>query len=416
MGERRSITREVRNFGALYCALFATISLAWIIRDLNNVVDGAGLWWVWVNLPYRVDASGVVASSYYDLVLLVLYVVTGLSVRRSAVAGSALVAVAVTTIALRLPSLWNLHADWMDGISSGTVARAQFTCWSAVLASVVLLMTVIGSRDAGRQAPPAIGQGHGTVPPARLAELTPGAGRTAFVALGGTGVLLILWQLRLMAPSGWETYKESLVGVLLLSSLLGQPYSWPAAVVALFAIVAGIRVRRRAPHARPFGLTAAFLVTAHGVSSMSHHLELGLWDRLDSGLFTYLPFVELLAGLVALLALVSQSAGHVPGPSGGWGPLPPSYPPGRTEAGGHPAAGHGAPPLPARPPRPVGPPLPTSPPRPSSPPPSLSPPPPAGPPLSVEPPPSNPPGRGRAHPRQAGARHPRGGTGDAPGG
>ncbi|MBC3981140.1 hypothetical protein H8N01_00745, partial [Streptomyces sp. AC536] len=390
MGERRTITREVRIFGALYCALFATISLAWIIRDLNNVVDGADLWWVWVHVPYPADANGVVASSYYDLVLLVLYVATGLIVRRSPVAGSALVAVAVVTIALRLPSLWNLHGDWMDGLlPSGTATRAQLTCWSAVLASVALLAAVARSRDAGRQTSPAVAQGYGAAPPTRLAGSTQGGARTVFVALGGIGLVLIAWQIYFVQELDGDSYQRIFTGERSITSVLGQPYAWLAWTVAFLALVAGALAPGRDPHSRPLGLVAAFLVTAHGTSGVSHDLKLSFFDHLDDmsasrELFTYTCFVELLAGLVALLALASPGPGPVPGAAAGWGPPPmpahrPGHPPGPAEAGGNPAAGHGAPPLPARPPRPVGPPLPASPPRPlrpPRPPRPLSPPPP----------------------------------------
>ncbi|MBC3990939.1 hypothetical protein H8N00_19065 [Streptomyces sp. AC563] len=424
MGERRTITREVRIFGALYCAFFATISLAWIIRDLNNVVDGADLWWVWVHVPYPADANGVVASSYYDLVLLVLYVATGLIVRRSPVAGSALVTVAVVTIALRLPSLWNLHGDWMGEVSGGTAMRAQLTCWSAVLASVMVLVAVARSHEVDRQAPPAFAPEDGAVPLTRPAGPPPGRRGRASAVLRGIGLLLIVWQIDFLLQSGWENYEQFLVGEQFLFSLLDQPYIWSAWTVTLIALAAGARGPSRAPHARPLVLIAAVLVTAHGVSGVSRYLELDHFGHLRGELFLYMPFVELLAGLVALLALASPGPGPVPGAAAGWGPPPvpahrPGHPPGPAEAGGNPAAGHGAPPLPARPPRPVGPPLPASPPRPlrpPRPPRPLSPPPPMSPPPSAGAPPPHPPGRGRAHPRQAGGRRPSGGSGGASGG
>lgn len=332
MSEQQTIGREVRIFGALYCAVFAAISLAWIIRDLNDVDTPSSVWWSWVGLAGDPYDSGLVASSYYDLVLLVLYVATGLIVMRSAVAGSALVAVAVTTIALRLPSLWNLHADWMDAMPGGMATRAQLTCWSAVLLSAAVLMAVAAARSAARQRPPANDQQrYGAAPPARLTEPTPGGAGAAFAFLGGIGLVLISWQFYFAQERGWEVYKRQLTGERYLLTLLGQPGAWVAWFVALLAVVAGALALRQTPYVRPLGMVAALLVVAYSASDVSAILKLELFDHMDdlptSGkLFVWSSFAQVVAGLVAILALAPRGPEHVTGPPPGWGPQPtPGY-------------------------------------------------------------------------------------------
>ncbi|MFE6778269.1 hypothetical protein [Streptomyces sp. NPDC057702] len=328
MSERPTIGRELRIFGALYCAVFAAISLAWIIRDLDQVDETSYLWWNWAGLSYHRYSDGVVTSSYYDLVLLVLYVVTGLIVTRSAVAGSALVTVAVTTIVLRLPSLWNLHSDWMDGIPGGIATRAQLTCWSAVLVSAGVLAAVAASRS--RQPAPAPDRRYGTTPPARYAEPTPGGARAACALLGGVGLVLIAWEIYYARKWGWEAYERQLTGERYLVAVLGQPGAWVRWFIALLAVTAAVLTPRRAPFVRPLGLVAAFLVVAHSVSDVSVIFKLDLLDHLDDvptngKLAIYSAFAQVLAGLVALLALATPGPEHVAGPPAPWDPPPGGY-------------------------------------------------------------------------------------------
>ncbi|MBC3990938.1 hypothetical protein H8N00_19060 [Streptomyces sp. AC563] len=332
MSEQQTIGREVRIFGALYCAVFAAISLAWIIRDLSEVDEASTVWWYWVGLGTSPSSGGLVTSSYYDLVLLVLYVATGLIVQRSAIAGSALVTVAVTTIALRLPSLWNLHADWMDGMPGGIATRAQLTCWSAVLVSAAVLLAVVAARNTARQRPPAIDQQrYGAAPPARLAAPTPGGAGAAFAVLGGIGLVLIGWQIYYAQDRGWEAYKRQLTGERYLLTVLGQPTGWVGWFVALLAVVAGALALRRAPYVRPLGLIAALLVIAYSVGDLSIIFKLEVLDIMDKlatnqKLYVWSSFAQVAAGLVALLALAPRGPEHVTGPPPGWGPQPtPGY-------------------------------------------------------------------------------------------
>ncbi|MER0243885.1 hypothetical protein AAHZ94_18090, partial [Streptomyces sp. HSW2009] len=359
MGQLQTIRREVRIAGAAYCAVFAAISLAWIIRDLSKIEDGGSLWWHWSGVEGPTFLAG---SAYHDLLLLVLYVAVGVAALRSAVAGSALVAVAVATIGLRLPSLWYLRSGIMDYLPDGIVTLAQLTCWAAVLASVVLVAAVFAGRTGGPAAaglrPYGAGaygaESYGSAPQSAGAAPHPGrapgavaAGPTplgvmaALLLLVGAGGSMIGWQFYVLHKVKWEYYEKMLTGHRFNLSLLDLPPAWEVWFVALLAVVAGCAALRRTPSVRPLGLIAAFLVFGIAVFDVVFYLKVDYfaeWGRLPTSgkVNLFLTAAEAVAGLLAFLALVPrgpEAFGSAPGgaaPGGGaiagWGPPGPRAP------------------------------------------------------------------------------------------
>ncbi|MFT2019126.1 hypothetical protein ACMA1D_25275 [Streptomyces sp. 796.1] len=394
-GQAQPIRREVRIFGALYCAVLAAVSLAWIIRDLDHVDESSDLWWHWGGLRFVVDTGleGVPGSSTLDLLLIILYVVVGVTALNSAVAGSALVTVAVTTAVLRLPSLWNLHADWMsEEAGGGLLTKAQLGAWGAVLASIALVIAVSVTRTPGgptpsgpHGAPPrphdpprpydpaqpydspqahAPAQPYGAPPlPGRPPGPAPagpgfggagrgfggggaGAGQQAFLALALVSAVLAGWEIYLAQEYGWDLYERRITGERNLGSLLDEPSSWVVWSIVLLAAVGGLAVRNRAPDARPVAMTAAFLVLYMAVSNVSYFLKLDILDHMDEvetagKLRFYSCFAEALAGLVVLLALAPRGPAPYAAIPAGWGPPPgpppgtPGYDSGRPAPGGY---------------------------------------------------------------------------------
>ncbi|MFT2019127.1 hypothetical protein ACMA1D_25280 [Streptomyces sp. 796.1] len=338
MGQLQTIRRWIRIAGAAYCALFAAISLAWIIRDLRRFGGADDLWWNWSGFPGQLS-YGPHGSAYQDLLLLVLYVTVGVIAVRSAVAGSALVTVAVATVGLRLPGLWNLHTKTMDYVPDGLLTRARLTCWAEVLASVALLAAVLSGRRGARSRPQSQDSGaHASdayrpapyaaaapyeerapwAPPARPTQVGATIG---LFALAGAGVAMIGWQLYVLSRVHWHTYQKLLVDVRFNVSLLDQPPAWETWFVALLAVVAGCAALRRAPSVRPLGTIAAFLVGGFALMEFSLLLRFDIYDYwselpTNAQVRALLAPAEVVAGLVALLALARRGP-EVPGSAQG---------------------------------------------------------------------------------------------------
>ncbi|MYU17167.1 hypothetical protein GTZ78_42425, partial [Streptomyces sp. SID8361] len=153
MGQGRILNSGGRLFGALVCAVLGLISLAWIIRDLGKADESSHLWWTWAGLPFRAT-GGIFGSSLLDLVLLLVYAVVGLTALRSPAAAGALGSVAVVTVAVRLPSLWNLNSDWLQGIPGDLKTRANLSAWAQVVLAGLLLAVVAAARRPADLPPP----------------------------------------------------------------------------------------------------------------------------------------------------------------------------------------------------------------------------------------------------------------------
>lgn len=371
MGQGRILTRGARVFGALVCAVLGMISLAWIVRDLGKADEASHLWWTWSGMPFRASGS-LFGSSLFDLVLLVLCVVAGITALRSPAAAGALGTVAAVTLVLRLPSLWNLNADWMQGIPDDLKTRATLSAWAGVVLGALLLATVAAARRPADGYPAAPGALPADAPPGRPG---PGAAVTGALLLGAAGAVVGAWQIYWAQKADWDIYKYQLTGKHTLVTLLSPPAAWEAWALVALCLVAAAAALGRAPLARPLGMVAAVLVLAAGVSEISLYSKLKYVEHLDDlptvGVLSVLTaFFELAVGLVALLALARRGETDAPAPPYG----PGAYGTGTYDGySGYSGAGAGYVPPPAAPP-------------------GYAPPPPTAPPTAPPPPPSPPPG------------------------
>ncbi|QKV92738.1 hypothetical protein HUT19_14055 [Streptomyces sp. NA02950] len=338
MGQGRILTRGARVFGALVCAVLGMISLAWIIRDLDKADEANHLWWTWAGMPFRSSGS-VFGSSLLDLILLAVYAAVGLTALRSPSAAGALGVAAAVTVAVRLPSLWNLDADWMQGIPDDLKTRAELTAWAGVVLGGLLLATVAAARRPVDPAPPG-GPGPGAFadqPPGRPA---PGAAATGALFLGAIAAALGAWQIYWAQERGWDIYKHLLSGKHTLITLLAAPAAWTVWAVIALALAATGAALARAPLSRPLGMTAGALLLGDGISEASLYIKLDYVDHIDDlptvGVLSVLTaFFEALAGLVALLVLARR-------PLDGYLPPAPAYG-GYGTPGGYGGYGDGGP-------------------------------------------------------------------------
>ncbi|MEU4891313.1 hypothetical protein AB0B12_03000 [Streptomyces sp. NPDC044780] len=307
MGQGRILNSGARVFGALVCAVLGLISLAWIIRDLDKADEASHLWWTWSGLPFRA-VGGVFGSSLLDLVLLLVYAVVGITALRSPAAAGALGAVAAVTVAVRLPSLWNLNSDWLQGIPDDLKTRANLTAWAQVVLGGLLLAVVAAARRPADLAPPG-----GLAPPAGRppGRPSPGAAVTGALFLGAVGAVIAAWQIYWVQDRGWDVYEYALTGEHTLPTLLSAPGAWTAWTAVALCLAAAGAALARAPLARPLGMTAAALVVGTGISETSLYLKLEYVEHLDDlptvGVLSVLSgFFNVIAGLIALLALARR--------------------------------------------------------------------------------------------------------------
>ncbi|NGO70845.1 hypothetical protein [Streptomyces boncukensis] len=321
MGQDRTLARGARVFGALLIAVLALLSLGWIIRDFTKADEVTDVWWSWSGIPARSE-DGVWTTSFTEPTLLLMYAVAAVTAARSSSAAAILAGTGTVTVLLRLPGLWNLNADWLQGISEGLKSKVLLSTSTMVVLGLVLVITAIAGRRPAGALPggygPGGGYGYGSAygyggPPADPAEEPPagptrGGGITAFVLLAAAAGVLAAWEIYWWQERGWDVYKHTLTGERSLVALLDVPggwYSWALAAVALVAAVAALA---GAPFSRPLGLMAGTLVAATGLFRVSSAWKLKLFERFDdletvrqlnvaTGLFA------LVVGLCVLLAL-----------------------------------------------------------------------------------------------------------------
>ncbi|WP_037644744.1 hypothetical protein [Streptomyces hygroscopicus] len=360
MGQGRILNSGARAFGGLVCAVLGLISLAWIIRDLDKADEASHLWWTWSGLPFRAT-GGIFGSSLLDLVLLLVYAVVGLTALSSPAAGGALGTVAVVTVAVRLPSLWNLNSDWLQGIPDGLKTRANLSAWAQVVLAGLLLVVVAAARRPAGLTPPGYPVSPGSSAPSAPGfpappgspvspadrppgRPSPGAAVIGALFLGAAGVVIAAWQIYWAQARGWEVYKYALTGKHTLPTLLSPPGGWNAWTAVALCLAAAGAAFARAPLARPLGMTAAALVMVGGISEASLYVKLDYVEHLSDlstlGVLSVLSgFFEAVAGLIALTALARRGVDE--GAVGGVGGAPFTGPPGMgTPAyGGAPAYG-----------------------------------------------------------------------------
>ncbi|MFE2180835.1 hypothetical protein [Streptomyces sp. NPDC059455] len=319
MGQGRILNSGARVFGALVCAVLGLISLGWIIHDLDKADEANHLWWTWAGLPFRAT-GGIFGSSLLDLALLLVYAVVGITALRSPAAAGALGAVAVVTVAVRLPSLWNLNSDWLQGIPGDLKTRANASAWAqVVLAGLLLAVVAAARRPADLAAEPGQPVSPADRPPGRPA---PGAAVVGALFLGAIGVVMAAWQIYWAQERGWEIYKYLLTGKHTLPTLLSAPGAWVAWAAVALCLAGAAAALARAPLARPLGMVAAALVTATGISEASLYIKLDYVDNLSDlptvGVLSVLTgFFEAIAGLIALIVLARRGVEEGAGGLGG---------------------------------------------------------------------------------------------------
>lgn len=357
------LTRGARVTGAVLCTVLAVVLASWLVRDARAVETGQLLRY-WAGFQ---DArpKAMPATSAVDVALLVVYVVAAVAALRSSVAATALVATGVITLAVRLPSTWNLGGTWAESAFSDTLRTRALVCAFVALAVGIALLIVAG---AGRR------------PPAGSYERLPtrsgqGAAVASFLLLGAVAAVLAAWDIRQVVRIP-EIFPEWYVGGdRIPQGAIGPPPGWGTAALVLLCAVAAVSALFRAVHARPFGLVAAALLLPGGVLGIVrvvHYDMLGHFGslRTENQLMVASWFLQALAAAVVLLALAPRGFADVPGPYGGpYGPNqgpgqgPPGYgPPGQAPApypGQQPPApgygyprggGFGPPPPPSQPP------------------------------------------------------------------
>lgn len=322
------LTRGARVTGAALCAVLAVIVASWLVRDVR-AVDAEQLLRYWAGW-YEARPKAAPATSPLDVVLLVVYVVAAVAALRSSVAATVLVATGVTTLAVRLPGVWNIGSRRMEvSFSDDLRSKALIGAFVALAAGVALVITA----GAGRR------------PPADSYEQLPsrpgqGASVTAFLMLGAAGTVLIAWEIRQLVKTP-EIFPDWYVGGdRVTQGLTDPPPGWGTAVVALLALFAAASALFHAVHARPFGLVAAGLLLSGGVLGVVRAVHYDLFEhfgsmRTETQLTVVSWVFEVIAALVVLMALAPRGLADVPGPYGpgpGYGPT------------GYGPVGYGAPP------------------------------------------------------------------------
>ncbi|MET9557907.1 hypothetical protein [Streptomyces sp. NPDC006645] len=313
-------TRGARITGAVLCAALAVVVAVWIVRDLRVTGGPVDLWWSWADRGGG-GATAPPATSSLDPVLLVVYAVVAVTVVRSAVAASALLATGLLTLAVRLPSLWVLNSSWLDGRASDELrTRALLSAFGVLGAGVALLVTAL----AGRRPPDSP---HALTP----TRPTQGVSVASFLLLGAAAGIWAAWEVYWGQRLGLDGYLDRVTGESVLMPLLGTPPGWLNAAIALLALAAAVGALFHTPFSRPLGMVAAALLVGVGGPALARALRYELLDHFgELATIEQLSLMSLLfglgAGCLALLALAREGEQDVPvpGPNGPvWGPPEP---------------------------------------------------------------------------------------------
>ncbi|MGH3324123.1 MAG: hypothetical protein ACRDOV_06805, partial [Streptomyces sp.] len=226
MSNDRTLARGGRVSGALLLAALAVLDLGWIIRDFTKAAEVTDVWWMWSSLLFRAQ-DGVWASSFVEPTLLVLYTVCAVTALHSSSAAGILASAGALTILLRVPTLWNLNANWIrGGVSEGLRSKVLFS----VIAMLVFAVALVVIAAAARRPVPVratdgadTGTGPGDGPPARP---TPGGRVAAFLLSAAVAVVLVAWEIQAWRDQGWELYSRHFTGDRGLVTLLAVPDTW----------------------------------------------------------------------------------------------------------------------------------------------------------------------------------------------
>lgn len=327
MGQDRTLSRGARAFGALLTAVLALISLGWIARDFTEAHEVVDVWWNWAGLPARAE-DGVWVTSFLEPTLVLLYSVAAVTAFRSSSSAAILTCTGLLTVAVRVPGLWNLNADWMQGVPDRLLSKVLFSTIAAVVIGAVLVVTATAGRRPAHGG--FDGYGPGTYGLGGRDEPDPAdgppAGPTrsgavaAFLLLGTCAVVLAAWEIRTWQQYGWERYAHTLTGERGIVRLLDAPTGWTLWAVVVLSLVTATAALGGAPFSRPLGLISAAPLLALGVFGTAFSLKLDFFRHLDdlgieSRLHVLTNVFEAAAGLAVLLALTKGTVRDSPAAS-----------------------------------------------------------------------------------------------------
>ncbi|MDJ1138213.1 hypothetical protein [Streptomyces iconiensis] len=327
MGQDRTLARGARVFGAALIGALALISLGWIIRDFTKANEVTDVWWNWTGRLARAE-DGIWVTSYVEPTLLLLYAVAAVTVIRSSSAAGILACTGVLTALLRTPGLWNLNANWMQGIDDGLMSKVLVTTVAVVVIGVALVVTAVAGRRPVQQ-PGGYGYGYAPSPGLRpggsydpaeepAAGPTRGGAVTAFLLLGAMAAVLAAWEIHDWQKTGWDSYQRALTGERLIVRLLDVPTSWTTWSLVLLALVAAVAALAGAPFSRPLGLVTAGPLLGIGLFFLAFALKSKLFENFgelstQGQLRLLTGLLEIVVGAVVLAAL-ARGEHHSPRP------------------------------------------------------------------------------------------------------
>ncbi|UNZ17487.1 hypothetical protein [Streptomyces sp. 891-h] len=312
MGQDRTLARGARAFGALLTAALALISLAWIIRDFTKAHEVVDVWWNWAGLPARAE-DGVWVTSFLEPTLVLLYSVAAVTAFRSSSSAAILTCTGLLTVAVRTPGLWNLNADWMQGVPDGLLSKVLFSTIATVVIGAVLVVTAVAGRRPAQSVSGYGPSGYGARAAPDPADEPPagptrGGAVAAFLLLGACGVVLAAWEIRTWQQNGWDRYEMTLTGERTIVRLLDAPSGWVLWAVVLLTLVAAVAALAGAAFSRPFGLIAAAPLLALGLFAMAFDLKTELIEHfgelgIEAQLHILTDAFEVAVGCALLVAL-----------------------------------------------------------------------------------------------------------------
>ncbi|MFF0437563.1 hypothetical protein ACFYU9_35785 [Streptomyces sp. NPDC004327] len=310
-----TVTRTARLTGAALCGALALVLVVWLLRDLATFGPTPALLQYWAG-DHAVRVNGTTATSFVDPLLLVAYVVTAVTALRSPLAGPALAATGLTTLALRLPGLW---ASGVEPLVTTLLSLGLGTG---------LVVTAAAGRDGARD-----GEGPGGAP----ARPRTGPAVAAGILCAAGGLMWAGMEARWAAllPPEYTVSRFTGSRALLLPSLAVPP-GWLDAVLVLLLLAAAGSAFARARHTRPLGLLGGLLLAGCGAAGVAAALRSGRpalvpEPDLYARLYDLAAGYALLAGLAVLVLLArSWQPRRVPyRPAAALPPAPPAHrPPG----------------------------------------------------------------------------------------
>ena len=310
MSQDRTLRPGAHTAGASLLAALAVLNLAWIIRDFSKAADVTDAWWMWSGLLFRAQ-DGIWASSFVEPTMLVLYTVCAVTALVSSSAEGILVSTGVLTVLLRVPTLWNLNAGWVQGgVSDGLRIKVLFSVIAMLVLGVALVVTAVAGRRPAGETDSGDSRGTRHETPARP---TPGRGIAASILLSTVAVVLISWEIHSWVEQGWGLYSHQLTGDRTLVTLLAVPEGWYGCAIALLAVSGSLAAFTRARLSRPLGMTVCAPLLGLGLFRLSFAAKAGLLENfgaltLRDQLWLTTAVFETLVSLALLLVLAGRSA------------------------------------------------------------------------------------------------------------